>query len=355
MLNVMKKYYKLITVVLVLLQYSPRAYCQDVGFSQFYAQPLLRNPALAGIFEGDYRFFAMYRNQWQSVTVPYKTYALNAEVKFPLNIPDKDITLTLGLQLLNDVAGTTQFSSTQACPALNTSIGVGGNSYVSIGIMPGLMQQRFDPTKVILNDQFVSGSNGDFTIRPYSNQTFKYSSLTFADLSAGVSFNSSLADNVDYYVGVGFFHLLKPHAGFMNGDTITLNKRLTFNAGLSSGVGDGDTLIFYGDYFGQYHGFFHYTGVGTFQAGVMLRHALGVPNQAGKFITAGVLYRWDDAVIPVVQLELSKFVIGVSYDINVSKLVVAAQARGGVELTLSYKDIFPSRNPYLRQVHCRVP
>ncbi len=39
---------------------------QDINFSQFYELPLLRNPALAGIFNGNVRFTAAYRNQWES-------------------------------------------------------------------------------------------------------------------------------------------------------------------------------------------------------------------------------------------------------------------------------------------------
>ena len=36
---------------------------QDINYSQFYELPLLRNPALAGIFNGNVRFTAGYRNQ----------------------------------------------------------------------------------------------------------------------------------------------------------------------------------------------------------------------------------------------------------------------------------------------------
>jgi len=43
---------------------------QDIHFSQFFETPLLRNPALAGIFTGDVRIQAVYRTQWASVTVP---------------------------------------------------------------------------------------------------------------------------------------------------------------------------------------------------------------------------------------------------------------------------------------------
>lgn len=36
---------------------------QDLHFSQFYEAPLLRNPALAGLYEGDVRIQGVYRNQ----------------------------------------------------------------------------------------------------------------------------------------------------------------------------------------------------------------------------------------------------------------------------------------------------
>src|SRR5664279_5216548 len=106
----MRLYYKLFLIGIA-IQFSFNAYSQDIGFSQFYDQPLLRNPALAGIFTGDMRVTASYRNQWQSVTVPYRTFGLSSEIRFPLHIM-KGANLTLGLQLLRDVAGTSEFSTT---------------------------------------------------------------------------------------------------------------------------------------------------------------------------------------------------------------------------------------------------
>ena len=58
------------------------AAAQDINFSQFYELPLLRNPALAGTYRGDVRITTAFRNQWNSVTVPYQTEALGAELKF---------------------------------------------------------------------------------------------------------------------------------------------------------------------------------------------------------------------------------------------------------------------------------
>jgi hypothetical protein len=45
-------------------------------------------------------------------------------------------------------------------------------------------------------------------------------------------------------------------------------------------------------------------------------------------ITGGLFYRMRDAVIPVIQIQQFHFMIGISYDINIDKLAVAAQHRG---------------------------
>ena len=60
------KVHKLLWGMLILFS-SQNIFSQDIHFSQFFEAPLLRNPALAGLFSGDIRLQAVYRNQWQSV------------------------------------------------------------------------------------------------------------------------------------------------------------------------------------------------------------------------------------------------------------------------------------------------
>ncbi len=61
--------------------HSASCIAQDIHFSQFFETPLLRNPALAGIFTGDIRAQGVFRDQWNSVTNAYKTASLNGEYK----------------------------------------------------------------------------------------------------------------------------------------------------------------------------------------------------------------------------------------------------------------------------------
>src|SRR6476620_9515584 len=80
------------------------AKAQDFTFSQFYEMPMLRNPALSGIFNGDLRVSSAYRNQWGSISVPFVTSALGVEFKLPVTKQSNSF-YTLGTQLTVDKAG----------------------------------------------------------------------------------------------------------------------------------------------------------------------------------------------------------------------------------------------------------
>ena len=109
---------------------------QDINFSQFYELPLLRNPALAGIFNGNVRFTAAYRNQWQSITTPYRTMALGAEVKFFRGFREGDF-ITTGLQLTDDEAGDSKLKRAQFFPVLNYHklLNEEKNTFISLAFM----------------------------------------------------------------------------------------------------------------------------------------------------------------------------------------------------------------------------
>jgi len=68
-------------------------YAQDIHFSQIGETPLLRNPALAGLFNGDVRVQNIYRSQWNSFTDAYQTVSSNLEFKIPVGQGDDYATL----------------------------------------------------------------------------------------------------------------------------------------------------------------------------------------------------------------------------------------------------------------------
>jgi type IX secretion system PorP/SprF family membrane protein len=301
---------------------------QDINFSQFYELPMLRNPALAGIYRCDVRVTAAYRNQWNSVTVPYQTTALGGEMKFGVSNGSSDH-LSIGFVITNDVAGDSKLGKTQFLPgiAYHKQINNDENSFLSAGFMGGPVYQRFDPSKLSFDDQFV---NGAYSPANPTQQVFLNQNYTYWDLAAGLSLRSMLAADVYYYIGAALFHPTRPKVAFLPSNDIRLNKKLVVNAGLTAYTGDFDRVTLYADYFRQ-------GGNGQMQGGIMFRHdLLQVEEEESIALTGGVLIRWRDAVVPMVKLDYYKLGIGLSYDVNISKLAVASQARGGFELSLTY-------------------
>lgn len=90
---------------------------QDVHFSQFFEAPLLRNPSLAGLFQGDIRFQGIYRSQWASVTTPFTTGSFSFEYKKQVGSADDFV--TYGTQLLFDKAGAAALTTTNVMPSFN--------------------------------------------------------------------------------------------------------------------------------------------------------------------------------------------------------------------------------------------
>src|SRR5438105_2062805 len=95
----------------VLLLAAHVAGAQDVHFSQFFENATLRNPALTGIYSGDYKLSLNYRSQWGTLQVPFQTALVCAESKALLREVTKDY-LSFGLTAVHDKAGSLDFTST---------------------------------------------------------------------------------------------------------------------------------------------------------------------------------------------------------------------------------------------------
>ena len=132
-----------------MLTCTSSCFSQDIHFSQFFETPLLRNPALAGIFSGDLRIQGDYRTQWNSVTVPYQTGSLNGEYKKPLGKSDDYI--TLGGEILYDKAGTVALTATHILPVINyhKSLSSEKNMYLSLGFMGDWYKENWIVQKLL--------------------------------------------------------------------------------------------------------------------------------------------------------------------------------------------------------------
>jgi len=303
---------------------------QDLTFSQFYEKPLLRNPALAGVFDGDIRISAVFRNQWQSVTVPFQTGALSTEFKIPFN--QNGDWITLGFEITHDVAGDIKLKRTQLLPVVNFHKSLNGNAddYLSAAFMAGPVTSQFDPTLLQLDDQF---QNGSFNPNNPTAQVFSHTAYTYWDASTGLSYSSGFGEGARYYAGIGLFHFNAPKVSYYtNNSSSTLAPKFALNAGLTLPTGDANKVMFYADYFTQ-------AGNEQFLGGLMYRTDLATKYDTDEKVSLdfGGFYRWNDSFIPVVKLAVYEVSFGISYDVNVSRLQTASQSRGGFEFTASYR------------------
>lgn len=309
---------------------------QDLHMSQFFETPLLRNPALAGIFTGDIRLQAVYRDQWNSVTTGYRTGSFNGEYKMPVGKGDDFV--TWGMQLFYDRAGSVSFTQTKILPALNyhKSISNQKNTYLSLGFMGGWVQHSIDLSKVTTNSQYDGMGLGENITDP----TYSY-----LDGSVGMSLNSVLNDNPDnnYYIGAAYHHFNRPQNSFYKNKEIELNPKLVFSGGLKLGVNEYTYITLQGDHSRQ----------GSFKEtifGAMYGLKIGAyPDEPDYAIHFGTFVRWNDALIPVVKLDYSPFSVSLSYDANISKLKPSSHGRGGFELAITWIGKLADRsNPYFK-------
>ena len=330
----MKKRITILLAVLNLFAFSVQS--QDLHLSQFYETPLLRNPALAGIFTGDVRVQAVYRDQWNSVTSGYRTGSLSGEYKVAVGKGDDYV--TWGMQLFYDRAGTISFTQTKILPALNyhKSISSEKNTYLSLGFMGGWVQHSIDLSKVTTNSQYDQMGLGENITDP----TYSY-----LDGSVGMSLNSVLNNNPDnnFYIGAAYHHFNRPGNSFYRDKNIELNPKWVFSGGLKLAGNEYSYVAIQADHSRQ--GSFTETVFGATYA-----YKIGAyPDEPDYVLSIGTYMRWNDALIPVVKLDYHPFSVSFSYDANISKLKPSSHGRGGFEIGISWiGKLADKSNPYFK-------
>lgn len=301
---------------------------QDIHFSQFYETSILRNPSLTGIFTGDYKVGAVYRNQWSSISKPYQTALVTVETKFGIGREARDF-LSVGVLAYYDKAGSINMQTMTVYPAVNYNklLNDEKNTFLSVGFTGGYAQRSFDPSKATFDNQY---QNSAYSASNASNEQFPNVKLSYWDLGTGITYSSSGGQNhdINYFVGVAGYHLTTPKNSFYN-KNINLDMKWNVNAGLSSPLSDRYSMQLHANYFRQ----------GTYNeiiaGGLLGWNKKDESNGTLMFaLFAGVFYRVNDALIPTLKLRYKDYSFAFNYDANVSSLKAGTNLRGGYELTV---------------------
>ncbi|MEO5570839.1 MAG: PorP/SprF family type IX secretion system membrane protein [Bacteroidia bacterium] len=302
-------------------------YAQDIHFSQFNRSPLNLNPANTGFFDGDYRFTGIHRNQWKSVTVPYKTFSGSFDMTTPFPHSENNL-IGAGIVFNNDKAGDSEFGILEG--ALSTSLikNIGKDSVhvLSAGIQLGFVQQSINYANLTFDSQY----DGDAFIPGSSNyETFSDNNFIYFDLSAGVNWLFRINKKFNLSVGASLFHINKPKLSFMSDATSKLNPKVAINVNCSIAVTENLFVLPALLYQNQ----FKYKEL---DAGGNLKFILN--KKPGKYIAlyGGLWLRPKDAVYPSIGLDFNELNVGFSYDINTSDLNRASDSKGAYEISLTY-------------------
>lgn len=297
---------------------------QDIHFSQYYMNPIYLNPALAGNFDGDWRFTANQKSQWRSVSRPYNSFALSAENREQKLLPG----LYHAINFYHDAAGdgnlrTIELNITNAYQRFFDTDSVHS---VTAGLQFGFNRKSIDFTQLNFDNQF-DGYVFDASLS--TNETFNLQTYTNFNLALGAVYKYQPEKRKEIVAGIGWFNITKPKQSFMGNQTIERDQRLVLHAKAVYPINF--ELDLQPGIFMQFQGKYKEIVVGS-----NVRYLF--KDKKGEYIApyAGLWFRNKDAINLVVGAYYNNWIGGISYDVNLSKLVPASNVRGGLEFSLQY-------------------
>ena len=297
---------------------------QDVHFSQFFAAPLLTNPANTGNYSGAFRVGANYRDQWGSVSIPYRTYDLYADVGIqPGKSKNK---LGLGVIALSDQAGDGALTSNRGylSAAYHLSLSKEADYKLSVGLSGGIIQRRVNYSLLTFDSQW----NGyDFDTDLPNGEAAFIEDFTYADINIGALFTATPLSYLRYFAGVSVAHVNQPIESFYDSGN-TLDMRTQITAGAFFPLSNRITMNPIG-YVSLQSSAYEFTGGSNFA------YALD-GGETRKSWLLGVWYRYYDAAWLLLGFTSGNLSTSVSYDLNFSELTAASNAMGGLELAIVY-------------------
>jgi type IX secretion system PorP/SprF family membrane protein len=322
--------------VLLLLGISPLK-AQDIHFSQFGNSPINLNPGLAGVFGGDLRFVGNYRSQWRSIPVPYSTFSGSVENKLYWTKGRYDRYLTGGLMLNHDKQGSLKLTSTRIAIPISVTIPVTQNNFLTLGIMPAFGQRHIGGNKFTADAQW-NDCMWDPLADIRETQLLSAPALKYFDLGAGINYRwQAKGKRTRLDAGFGWQHINRPSHDFWSSDLSNpgnvrlYDRKSGYLLGLAQVAGNWDIMA-QGIYQGQ----------GAYRElvyGAGLRLHLDQNPYRELALQVGVDYRarYQDALIPHIELLYRTWTLGFTYDVNISGAQVLTDRRGGPEVSLIYR------------------
>lgn len=218
---------------------------------------------------------------------------------------------------------------------LNNTLGMMGISYaVPIGRHETYLAAGFQGEyyRSSLNVAGVSNAFGDqydnygpIEGAPSSDRLANGWSYGHFNANAGISLFSN-GRNDKWYVGVSGMQVNQPYSYKIKADSTRLKMGIGVQGGYRFTTKTDDEVGFYVAMNWQGPAYRHYYN---------LSYVKAIPGvQGGAAVGLGLGYRYNDAIVPDVELRYQKMSLAILYDVNISTINAAGIARNGVELAL---------------------
>ena len=313
---------------------------QDIHFSQFYNAPLLQNPSLAGATEKT-EASILYRSQWKSITIPYKTFAANGSIRLQRNRKQKNY-FGIGLSFFQDQSGDGQLSTMNGSFNLAFHVEVARYHHLGLGIQTGFGQRKIDASGFQWGSQYEGTA---FNANMPTGESFMTQNIAYLDFAGGLVWtfdNNSGKIHVDRdelskgNAGIAIYHFNRPDFSF-NQTGEKLQIKYVAHANFIQSLGRSK--------FAVQPGFFTYFQGPNKQIylGSLVRYDLLLESKYSKSIdnigaSLGAYWRMGDALVINTLFEFGNLGIGIGYDANISSLRKASYGRGGFELSIRYTN-----------------
>lgn len=218
---------------------------------------------------------------------------------------------------------------------LNNSLGTLGISYavpigrhetyLAAGFQAQYYQSSFNVAGVsnAFGDQF--NAYGPIEGAPSSDRLATGWNYGHFNLNGGLSvFSNGRYDK--WYLGASVAQVNQPYAYKIKSDSTRLKPDIGIQGGYKFTTKDDDEVAFYMAMNWEGPAYRHY---------YELIYTKAIPGVAGgAAVGLGLGYRYNDALVPNVELRYQKLTMGILYDVNISTISAAGIARDGLELAL---------------------
>ena len=278
-----------ITALLV----SSTSFGQDPTFTQFYANPLYLNPALAGSY-GCSRFASNYRNEWPNLSGNYVTTSASWDSYF------SNISGGIGILVTNDQQGQGTIKTSMLGLICSYHLKLGRRWKLQVGARAAWIQKSLDWDKLTFGDMIDPRRGFIYS----TGDVPRGGSRGFFDASSGFVFF-----NKNFFAGAAFHHMVPMNESMIVGESI-LPMRTTVHMGAEIKIG----------------GKSKYSSKTSIMPNIIYQNQNGFQElNIGTYFkysafTMGVWYRNKDAFIITMGINTGRFKLGYSYDVTVSKL-----------------------------------